>query len=104
MELLNREDLLMSYYSISHWDATEWTDEMEALARDKYVPMVKGLGAESVDMIRTGDLSFVVVTKYADASTGEAAQTRIDEIRDQATEELPMKMSGVERGSTFASG
>ncbi|MEO9573891.1 MAG: hypothetical protein ABJ263_14335 [Tateyamaria sp.] len=94
----------MSYYSVSHWAATEWTDEMEALARDKYVPMVKALGAQSVDMIRTGDLSFVVVTKYADAAAGQAAQSRIDEIRDQAAEELPMKMTSVERGSSFASG
>ncbi len=94
----------MSYYSVSHWDTTDWTDEMEALARDKYVPMVKALGAESVDMVRTGDLSFLVVTKYADATSGEAAQARIDEIRDRATEELPMKMSSVHRGSTFATG
>ena len=94
----------MSYYSVSHWDTTDWTDEMEALARDKYVPMVKGLGAESVDMVRTGDMSFLVVTKYTDAAAGEAAQARIDEIRDQAAEELPMKMSSVHRGSTFASG
>lgn len=94
----------MSYYSVSHWDTTDWTDEMEALARDKYVPMVKGLGAESVDMVRTGDLSFLIVTKYADAAAGEAAQTRINEIRNQATQDLPMKMSSGHRGSTFASG
>lgn len=94
----------MSYYSVSHWDTTDWTDEMETLARDKYVPMVKGLGAESVDMVRTGDLSFIIVTKYADTAAGEAAQTRINEIRDQATQDLPMKMSSGHRGSTFASG
>jgi len=94
----------MSYYSVSHWDTTDWTNEMEALARDKYVPMIKALGAESVDMVRTGDLSFVIVSKYPDAAAGEAAQARIDEIRNQATEELPMKMSSAHRGSTFASG
>ncbi|SFL63766.1 hypothetical protein SAMN04488004_1357 [Loktanella salsilacus] len=93
----------MSYYSVSHWDTTDWTDEMEAIARDKYVPMIKGLGAESVDMVRTGDVSFLVVSKYSDAAAGEAAQARIDEIRSQATQELPMKMSSVHRGSTFAS-
>jgi len=104
MELLHWGDLLMSYYSVSHWDTTEWNDDLESIARDKYVPMVMALGAKSVDMIRTGDLSFVVITKYADASAGEAAQARVDAIREQATEELPMKMSNVERGSTFASG
>ncbi|QXT39241.1 hypothetical protein [Gymnodinialimonas ceratoperidinii] len=94
----------MSFYSVSHWETTDWTDEMEALARDKYVPLVKGLGAESVNMVRTGDRTFIVVTKYADQAAGEAAQARIDEIRTEAAEELPMKMSSVERGSTFASG
>lgn len=94
----------MSYFSISHWNTTEWTDDMEALARDKYVPMVMALGAQSVDMVRTGDLSFVVVTKYADAATAEAAQAKIDAIRDEAADELPMTMASVERGSTFASG
>jgi hypothetical protein len=77
---------------------------MEALARDKYVPLVMDLGAESVDMVRTGDLDFVVITKYADEAAAEAAQARIEEIRSEAAEELPMKMSSLDRGSTFASG
>lgn len=94
----------MSYFSVSHWKTTEWTEDMEALARDKYVPMVMALGAESVNMVRTGDLSFIVITKYADAATAEAAQAKIDAVRDEAASELPMSMSSVERGSTFASG
>ncbi len=47
------QDRQISYYSVSHWDTTDGTDQMEALARDKYVPMVKALGAESVDMVRS---------------------------------------------------
>ncbi|MCG6560606.1 hypothetical protein MB818_20550 [Ruegeria sp. 1NDH52C] len=94
----------MSYISVSHWDTTDWTDAMEGLARDKYVPMVMALGAQSVDMVRTGDLSFLVVTKYADQAAAEVAQAKIDAIRDEATEELPMQMTSVHRGSTFASG
>jgi hypothetical protein len=94
----------MSYFSVSHWNTKEWTDDMEALARDKYVPMIMALGAQSVDMMRTDDLNFVVVTKYADAATAEAAQAKIDAIRDQAAGEMPMTMASVERGSTFASG
>ncbi len=94
----------MSFFSVSHWDTSDWTDELEALGRDKYVPMIKALGAESVDMVRTGESGFVVITKYADAAAGEAAQARIDEIREQATAELPMTMSSVHRGSAFASG
>ena len=30
----------MSYVTISLWNATEWSDEMEALARKKYVLLV----------------------------------------------------------------
>ena len=94
----------MSCFTVSEWDTTDWTEEMEGLARDKYVPLVMGLGALSIDMVRTGELSFLVVTKYADSAAGEAAQTRTDEIRHLAAEELPMKMSTAHRGSTFASG
>ena len=35
----------MSYYTISHWEADEWTDEMEAIAKDKFGPMVMAVGA-----------------------------------------------------------
>jgi len=94
----------MSFFSVSHWETTDWTAEMEALARDKYVPMVMALGAESVDMVRTGERNFIVVTKYADEAAASAAQAKIDAVRNEAAGELPMSMSSVERGSTFASG
>lgn len=94
----------MSYFTVSHWNTTDWTDEMESLARDKYLPMVKQLGAESVDMVRTGDRSFCVVTKYADAQSGEAAQDKIKAIRAEAADELPMSIESACGGSTFASG
>ena len=53
----------MSYYTISHWEADEWTDEMEAIAKDKFGPMIMAVGANSVDFIRTGDKTMCVVTK-----------------------------------------
>ena len=52
----------MSYVTISLWNATEWSDEMEALAREKYVPLVMSMGASSVKMVQTGELSFAVIT------------------------------------------
>ena len=94
----------MAYATISNWTATEWTDEMEAIARDKFVPMIMSIGASRVNMIRTGDLTFTVVTEYADEATAKAAQTRIVEIRGQAAEELPMKMDAAADGGVFASG
>lgn len=94
----------MSYCTLSNWTTTEWTDEMEALARDKYVPMVKAVGASAVQMIRTGENSFSVVTQYPDEAAAMAAQEKIDAIRAQATEELPMTLSEKAGGAVFASG
>ena len=45
----------MSYVTISLWNATECSDEMEALAREKYVPLVMSTGASSVKMVQTGE-------------------------------------------------
>ncbi len=94
----------MAYFTISHWEADDWTDEMEALARDKYVPLVKSVGAQRVNMVRVADRSFMVVTEYADAAAADAAQARIAEIRSQAAEELPMKMTAAMGGDVFAAG
>lgn len=94
----------MGYCTISNWTATEWTDEMEDLARNKFVPLVMAVGAQSVHMIRTGDLSFSVVTSYADAEACAAAQAKIDDIRSQAKAELPMSLQGVSAGAVFAQG
>ena len=94
----------MSYITVSSWEATDWSDEMEDTARQKYIPMVKSLGADSIDMVRCGNLKFIVVTKYPDEATAKNAQARVAEIRAQAAEELPTKMTGVEEGEAFASG
>ncbi|MDP2122242.1 MAG: hypothetical protein Q8S27_20350 [Hoeflea sp.] len=94
----------MGYSSISTWNVTEWTDEMEAIARDKFVPMIMSSGASKVQMVRTGDLSFAVVTEYADAQAAEKAQARIADIRSQASTELPMTLAGVSAGAVFAKG
>ena len=67
----------MSYLTISHWEADEWTDEMEGIAKDKFGPMIMAVGASSVDFIRTGDKTMAVVTKYKDEATGTAAIAKI---------------------------
>ncbi len=92
----------MAYAMISFWETTDWTDEMEALARDKFVPMIMSVGAERVSMVRTGENSFFVMTVFADQATGEAAQVRIADIRAKAAEELPMSMTSSEAGPIFA--
>jgi len=94
----------MAYATMSNWTATEWSDEMEAIARNKFVPLVMSVGATRVNMIRTGELSFTVVTEYADEAAANAAQARIAEIREQAADELPMTMSSASGGVVFAHG
>lgn len=94
----------MAYATISHWQTTEWNDGLEAIAREKFVPLIMAVGAERVQMVRTGELSFTVVTEYADETAAQAAQTRIAEIRAQAADELPMTMAGSADGGVFASG
>lgn len=94
----------MGYATVSNWTTTEWNDGLEAIARDKFVPLILSVGASRVQMIRTGDLSFSVVTEYKDEAEANAAQSKIAEIRSQASEELPMTMSGTCAGGIFANG
>ena len=93
----------MSYFTISHWEADEWTDEMEAIAKDKFGPMIMAVGASSVDFIQTGDKTMAVVTKYKDESTGTAAIAKIAEIRGQAASTLPVRMVSDVKGRAFVS-
>jgi hypothetical protein len=93
----------MSYYTISHWDADEWTDEMEASAKDKFGPMIMAVGASSVDFVQTGDKTMCVVTKYKDEATGTAALAKIAEIRGQAASKMPIRMVSDVKGSAFVS-
>jgi len=100
--MLTKEDR-MSYFTISHWEADEWTDEMEAIAKEKFGPMIMALGATSVDFIKTGDKTMAVVTKYKDEATGTAALAKIAEIRGQAASTMPIRMVSDVKGSAFVS-
>ena len=93
----------MSYFTISHWEADEWTAEMEAIAKDKFGPMIMAVGASSVDFIQTSDTTMAVVTKYKDEETGTAAIAKIAEIRGQAASTLPVRMVSDVKGSAFVS-
>jgi hypothetical protein len=92
----------MAYITISNWNATDWSDSLEAIARGKFIPMIMSAGAKSVHFVRTGDRAFSVVTEYADEKTADAAKARIGEIRTQAAEELKMTVAGVSAGTVFA--
>ena len=98
-----QKDKTMSYITISNWTADEWNDEMEAVARDKFQPMVMAMGASAVQFVRTGALTMSVVTNYPDEAAAEAAQAKIAAIRAQAAGELPIKMDTSVGGSVFTS-
>lgn len=93
----------MAFLTITHWNTTEWNDEMEATARDKFVPLILSAGATRVQMVRTGDKSFSVVTEYTDEKAAQAAQDKMAEIRSQAAETLPTTMESASGGTVYAS-
>ena len=92
----------MGFVTVSHWTASEMSDEMIQIAQDKFVPMIMSVGASGVQMVRTGDLSMMVVTQFTDEATGISAQKKIAEIRSKAAEEFPMKMESSHAGSVMA--
>ncbi|AXI47944.1 hypothetical protein C1J03_19205 [Sulfitobacter sp. SK012] len=88
----------MPFVTVSHWTATEVTDEMIAKADAKFVPLIKANGATGVQMVRTGDLSICVITQYADAATAQSAQAKIAGLREQVAKEFPMTMTSAHGG------
>ena len=92
----------MAYMTMSNWTTTEWNDELEAIARDKYVPMIMAMGADAVKMVRTGEYTFTVMTHYKDEATATAAAEKIAAIRAEAADELPMSMETSSAGPVFA--
>ena len=60
-------------------------------------------GASCVDFIKTGELTFSVVTRYTDEATAIAAAQKIAEIRGKAATDLPVKMIGDVKGAAFVS-
>ena len=94
----------MGYSSISLWTVKDWTPAMEDTARSKFVPMIMAVGADRVRMVRTGDLSFAVITDYADEAKAMAAQEKIAQIRSQASGDLDMTLASASSGAVFAQG
>jgi phage-related baseplate assembly protein len=94
----------MTYGVISQWTSNVSMDAaMEALAREKYLPGIKALGALSAFFIYTGDTTFNVVTIYPDEATATAAAEKQKAMRAQAAAEMPIKVVGEVRGNVFAS-
>ena len=91
----------MSFVTISHWTATEMTDDMIAKANEKFVPLVIANGATGVQMVRTGDMSTCVITQYADAAAAQSAQAKIAGLREQVAKEFPMTLTSAHGGEVI---
>lgn len=94
----------MSFVTISHWTATEFTGEMIAKANKKFLPMVIANGATGVQMVRTGELSSCVITHYADAAAAQAAQAKVADLREQAAKEFTMTLTSAYGGDIIGNG
>ena len=43
---------IMSFFTVSHWEAKTWNKEDEAKASEKYIPMILSFGATSLKCAR----------------------------------------------------
>tara|TARA_Y100001970_G_scaffold294367_1_gene451817 strand:+ start:74207 stop:74491 length:285 start_codon:yes stop_codon:yes gene_type:complete len=94
----------MAFVTVSNWTMDNYDESMIEVAQQKFVPMIKALGATSVSMVRTGDLSMMVITHYADSQTAKTASEKIDDIRSQAAAEFSMNLESAQAGEVIAGG
>ena len=91
----------MAFVTVSHWTSTEISDEMISTANEKFIPLIMGVGASGVQMVRTGELSLCVVTQYPDAAAAQTAQAKIAEIREQLAKDFSMIMVSAHGGAVI---
>ena len=93
----------MAFVTVSHWTSTEISEEMISTANEKFIPLIMGVGASEVQMVRTGELTLCVVTQYPDAEAAQTAQSKIAEIREQVAQDFPMTMVSAHAGEVTGS-
>ena len=93
----------MAFVTVSHWTSTEISEEMISTANEKFIPLIMGVGASEVQMVRTGELTLCVVTQYPDAEAAQTAQSKIAEIREQVAQDFPMTMVSAHAGAVTGS-
>ena len=91
----------MAFVAVSHWTSTEISDEMISTANEKCIPLIMRVGANGVQMVRTGELSLCVETLFPDASAAQTAQAKIAEIREQLAKDFSMIMVSAHGGAVI---
>ena len=93
----------MSFITDSHLEAKTWNKEDKIKSTEKYVPMIMSMGAKSVNMCKTEELNFMVITEWSNGQVTKEAADKIASIREQASEEFDNIMISSHAGETFAS-
>ena len=88
---------------MSHWEASEMTDDMIETIEIKFMPMIKSLGAEQCFEVQTSDTTVTIVTVYPYEATKTAASERISEIRSEGADTFSATMVKAEEGPIVAS-
>ena len=91
------------YVTMSHWEASEMTDEMIETMQNKFMPMIKSLGADRCFEVQTSETTVTIVTVYPDEATKKAATEKIAEIRAQGADTLNATLVKAEEGPIVAS-
>ena len=91
------------YVTMSHWEASEMTDEMIETMQTKFMPMIKSLGAKQCFEVQTSDTTVTIVTVYPDEATKTAASEKIAEIRSQGADTFSASLVKAEEGPIVAS-
>lgn len=93
----------MSFITVSHWTATEMSDDLIKKATDDILPLIIAQGATAVQMVQTGALSSTVVTHYPDAATAQAAQAHVAKLREDVARDFSMTLDSAHSGEVIGS-
>jgi hypothetical protein len=93
----------MAYITISNWETSQWSDDINKLAKTKFIPMILAVGATNVKMVKTGRNTFCIISYYENEEMAIDAKEKISAIRSQASSELPMAMITAQEGNVLAS-
>ena len=78
----------MSYKRITISSGTPITDEVIELAKTKYLPQIKEMGAKDYVVVQTGPDSTVVISTYADKAAADAAAEKAAALRTEGQEDF----------------
>lgn len=94
----------MRYITITTWEIADGTDYDVSLRaiKEKRLPALKSFGASRVTVIRTSERTSAAITEWPDKRTRDAAELKIDEVRNAVHKEDMARMTGEMKGEVVA--